>query len=33
MTIRAEDHFPHDVEIDLPAGETTVTVELRPIPP
>ena len=33
MTIQAEDHFPHDMELDLPAGETTITVELRPIPP
>ena len=33
MTVQAEDHFPHDMELDLPAGETTVTVELRPIPP
>jgi outer membrane lipoprotein-sorting protein len=33
MTIQAEDHFPHDMELNLPAGETTVTVELRPIPP
>ena len=32
MTVQAEDHFPHDLELDLPAGETTVTVELRPIP-
>jgi hypothetical protein len=33
MTVQAEDHFPHDMELSLPAGETTVTVELRPIPP
>jgi hypothetical protein len=33
MTVQADDHFPHDLELDLPAGETTVTVELRPIPP
>ena len=32
MTVQAEDHFPHDMELDLPAGETTITVELRPIP-
>ena len=33
MTVQAEDHFTHDMELDLPAGETAVTVELRPIPP
>jgi len=32
MTIQAEDHFPHDMELDLPAGETTITITLRPIP-
>ena len=33
MTVQAEDHFPHDMELDLPAGLTTLTVELRPVPP
>jgi hypothetical protein len=33
MTIQAEDHFPHDMELDLPPGTTTVNVGLRPIPP
>jgi hypothetical protein len=33
MTIQAQDHFPHDMELDLPPGATTVTVELRPVPP
>ncbi len=33
MTIQAEDHFPHDMELDLPPGETTITITLRPIPP
>ena len=33
MTVQAEDHFPHDMELDLPPGETTLTIELRPIPP
>jgi hypothetical protein len=32
MTIQAEDHFPHDMELDLPAGETTVTIALLPVP-
>ncbi len=33
MTVTAEDYFPHDMELDLPPGTTTLTVELRPIPP
>ena len=33
VTISAEGYFPHDVELDLPAGETTVRVSLRPVPP
>ena len=33
MTVTAEDHFPHDMELDLPRGTTTLTIELRPIPP
>ncbi len=33
MTITADDHFPHDLELELPPGTTTVRVELRPIPP
>jgi len=33
MTVQAEDHFPHDMELNLPRGITTITVELRPIPP
>jgi len=33
MTVTAEDHFPHDMELDLPAGTTTLTIELRPVPP
>ena len=32
MTVQAEDHFPHDMELNLPPGETTITVDLRPIP-
>ena len=32
MTVQAEDHFPHDMELDLPAGVTTITIELRPMP-
>jgi hypothetical protein len=33
ITITANGYFPHDVEVNLPAGNTTVRVELRPIPP
>jgi len=33
MTVTADDYFPHDMELDLPPGTTTVEIELRPIPP
>ena len=33
MTVTAEDHFPHDMELKLPRGETPLTIELRPVPP
>ena len=33
MTVQASDHFPHDLELELPPGTTTVKIELRPIPP
>ena len=33
MTVTADDHFPHDLELDLLPGTTTVEIELRPIPP
>ena len=33
MTIQADDHFPHDMEIELAPGTTTVEVKLRPVPP
>lgn len=32
VTIQAAGHFPHDVEVDLPPGTTTVRIRLRPIP-
>jgi hypothetical protein len=32
VTFMAPDHFPHDVQLDLPAGETTVRMKLLPIP-
>ncbi len=33
MTVKAEDHFPHDMQLDLPRGLTTLEIELRPVPP
>ncbi len=33
MTVQADDHFPHDMELDLPPGLTSLTIELRPVPP
>lgn len=32
VSISAPGYFPHDLELELPAGETTVNVSLRPIP-
>ena len=33
ITIEAPGYFPHDLELDLPAGVTTVEIKLRPVPP
>ena len=33
LTITADGYFPHDLEVDLPAGTTTIRVSLRPVPP
>ena len=33
LTVQAEDHFPHDMELDLPSGLTTLDIALRPVPP
>jgi hypothetical protein len=33
LTFKAPGYFPHDVQVKLPVGETTVKVKLRPIPP
>lgn len=33
ITITAEGYFPHDLDLDLAEGTTTVHVELRPVPP
>lgn len=32
LTITADGFFPHDLDLDLPPGTTTVRVSLRPIP-
>jgi len=32
ITITAPGYFPHDLEIDLPEGETKLEIKLRPIP-
>jgi hypothetical protein len=33
LTFKAPGYFPHDLRVQLPAGETTVKIKLRPIPP
>lgn len=33
FTITADGYFPHDLELDLPPGTTTVELRLRPVPP
>ncbi len=33
VTVEASGHFPHDLQIDVPPGETTLRIKLRPIPP
>lgn len=33
FTLSADGHFPHDLEVDVVPGTTTVEVSLRPIPP
>jgi hypothetical protein len=32
LTFKAPGFFPHDLRLELPAGETSVNVQLRPIP-
>ena len=32
LTITADGYFPHDLDLDLPPGTTTVRIALRPIP-
>lgn len=33
ITITADGYFPHDLDLDLAEGTTTVHVALRPVPP
>lgn len=33
FSITADGYFPHDLEVDLPSGTTTMRVSLRPVPP
>ncbi|MFO0697156.1 MAG: PEGA domain-containing protein [Polyangiales bacterium] len=33
ITLEAPGYFPHDLELDLPSGETAIDVRLRPLPP
>jgi hypothetical protein len=33
ITVLASGYFPHDLELDLPSGATTVRIALRPVPP
>ena len=32
ISVDAEGYFPHDVEVDLPPGTSTLPIQLRPIP-
>jgi len=32
VTIEAPGFFPHDVEVDLPSGTTTIRISLRAVP-
>jgi hypothetical protein len=33
ITIEAPGYFPHDLEVELPAGVTTINIKLRAVPP
>lgn len=33
ISVEADGYFPHDMTLELPAGETAVDVRLRPLPP
>ena len=32
ISVSAPGYFPHDLEVDLPAGETKIEITLRPVP-
>ena len=33
ITIEAPGYFPHDIEVELPSGVTTLNIKLRAVPP
>jgi hypothetical protein len=33
FTITADGYFPHDLEVELAPGTTTIEIRLRPVPP
>jgi hypothetical protein len=33
ITVSAPGYFPHDVRVELPVGETSIELRLRPVPP
>jgi hypothetical protein len=33
VTFKAPGYFPHDLRLELPVGETSVSIKLRAIPP
>jgi hypothetical protein len=33
VTIEAPNYFPHDLELDMPVGVTSLEIKLRPVPP
>jgi len=33
LTFKAHGFFPHDLKLQLPAGDTTVKIKLRAVPP
>jgi hypothetical protein len=33
VTVEAAGYVPHDLDVDLPSGVTTIKIKLRPVPP
>jgi hypothetical protein len=33
LSFKAPGYFPHDMQVDLAPGETSIKIKLRPIPP